>query len=91
MEPSRCCISSIALVLLKTGIVHQLGPNGEKQVSIDYAQMGTAQKLLLFWRKPAVSPQTYCIISAVIERLDSANVGGMGLMSSSQLWTISQL
>ncbi|KAF8956069.1 phosphatase activator [Flammula alnicola] len=40
-----------ALVLLKTGIVHH--PNGEKQVEIDAAQMATAQKLLLFWRKPA--------------------------------------
>lgn len=61
MEPSRCCISSIALVLLKTGIVHQVGPNGEKQVSIDYAQMGTAQKLLLFWRKPAVGVLLSCL------------------------------
>ncbi|KAI0795897.1 hypothetical protein C8Q75DRAFT_872187 [Abortiporus biennis] len=52
MEPMRCCISSIALVLLKTGIVHSTS-NGEKQVTVDYAQMGTAQKLLLFWRKPA--------------------------------------
>lgn len=54
MEPSRCCISSIALVLLKTGIVHH-PPNasGERQVTIDYNQMATAQKLLLFWRKPA--------------------------------------
>ncbi|KAF9486435.1 phosphatase activator [Pholiota conissans] len=51
LEPSRCCISSIALVLLKTGIVHH--PNGEKSVEIDAAQMATAQKLLLFWRKPA--------------------------------------
>ncbi|KAF8807869.1 hypothetical protein BYT27DRAFT_7290817 [Phlegmacium glaucopus] len=51
LEPSRCCISSIALVLLKTGIVHH--PNGEKPVEIDAAQMATAQKLLLFWRKPA--------------------------------------
>ncbi|PPQ78045.1 hypothetical protein CVT25_015590 [Psilocybe cyanescens] len=51
LEPSRCCISSIALVLLKTGIIHH--PNGEKQVEIDGAQMATAQKLLLFWRKPA--------------------------------------
>ena len=50
MEPSRCCISSIALVLLKTGIVHT--ENGE--VTVDQQQMGTAQKLLLFWRKPAV-------------------------------------
>ncbi|KAI5998143.1 hypothetical protein EDD15DRAFT_297961 [Pisolithus albus] len=54
MEPSRCCISSIALVLLKTGIVHHApGPNGERPVTIDYNQMATAQKLLLFWRKPA--------------------------------------
>jgi hypothetical protein len=48
LEPSRCCISSIALVLLKTGIIHSAGP-----VTIDYNQMATAQKLLLFWRKPA--------------------------------------
>ena len=54
MEPSRCCISSIALVLLKTGIVHTTNASGERQVSIDYNQMATAQKLLLFWRKPAV-------------------------------------
>ncbi|KAI0738240.1 phosphatase activator [Daedaleopsis nitida] len=53
MEPSRCCISSIALVLLKTGIVHTTNPSGERQVTIDYNQMATAQKLLLFWRKPA--------------------------------------
>ncbi|KAH8105162.1 hypothetical protein BXZ70DRAFT_919617 [Cristinia sonorae] len=51
LEPSRCCISSIALVLLKTGIQHQ--PGTDRPVSIDYPQMGTAQKLLLFWRKPA--------------------------------------
>jgi hypothetical protein len=53
LEPSRCCISSIALVLLKTGIAHDA--NGERPVEIDSAQMATAQKLLLFWRKPAVS------------------------------------
>jgi len=53
-EPSRCCISSIALVLLKTGIYHRPAASGEKQVTIDYNQMATAQKLLLFWRKPAV-------------------------------------
>jgi len=51
LEPSRCCISSIALVLLKTGIVHNA--DGERPVEIDNAQMATAQKLLLFWRKPA--------------------------------------
>lgn len=53
LEPSRCCISSIALVLLKTGIHHPT-TSSEKQVTIDYNQMTTAQKLLLFWRKPAV-------------------------------------
>lgn len=53
MEPSRCCISSIALVHLKTGINHAINANGEKHVTVDYAQMSTAQKLLLFWRKPA--------------------------------------
>jgi len=51
LEPSRSCISSIALVLLKTGITHTTG--NTKPVEVDYAQMATAQKLLLFWRKPA--------------------------------------
>ncbi|KAJ7454821.1 hypothetical protein FB451DRAFT_1144275 [Mycena latifolia] len=51
LEPSRSCISSIALVLLKTGINHT--PGNTKPVEVDYAQMATAQKLLLFWRKPA--------------------------------------
>lgn len=55
LEPSRCCISSIALVLLKTGITHSTSATGERDVKVDYSQMGTAQKLLLFWRKPAVS------------------------------------
>ncbi|KAG8796176.1 hypothetical protein FRC12_003767 [Ceratobasidium sp. 428] len=50
LEPSRCCISSIALVLLKTGINH---PGDGGAASIDQQQMATAQKLLLFWRKPA--------------------------------------
>jgi len=54
LEPNRCCISSIALVLLKTGIMHHpAGPNGESRAAVDYNQMATAQKLLLFWRKPA--------------------------------------
>lgn len=53
LEPSRCCISSIALVLLKTGINHN-PEDQERPVEIDYHQMSTAQKLLLFWRKPAV-------------------------------------
>ncbi|EJT98175.1 hypothetical protein DACRYDRAFT_24673 [Dacryopinax primogenitus] len=50
VEPGRSCISSIALVLLKTGISH---PPASSHVTIDHAQMATAQKLLLFWRKPA--------------------------------------
>jgi hypothetical protein len=50
LEPSRCCISSIALVLLKTGIIHHT--DGSKP-DVDHPQMATAQKLLLFWRKPA--------------------------------------
>jgi len=54
IEPSRCCISSIALVLLKTGIIHHpASQNGDRPVTVDYNQMATAQKLLLFWRKPA--------------------------------------
>ncbi|KAG8899000.1 hypothetical protein FRB99_007000 [Tulasnella sp. 403] len=54
LEPNRCCISSIALVLLKTGITHA-SPNDPTPtgVTVDNQQMGTAQKLLLFWRKPA--------------------------------------
>ena len=52
LEPSRCCISSVALVLLQTGIKH----HEDKPADIDYQQMITAQKLLLFWRKPAVRP-----------------------------------
>ncbi|OCF35924.1 phosphatase activator [Kwoniella heveanensis CBS 569] len=51
-EPSRNVITSMALVLLKTGIVHPEDPK-EGPPYIDAQQMGTAQKLLLFWRKPA--------------------------------------
>lgn len=65
MEPSRCCISSIALVLLKTGIDHS-----GNQVTVDYSQMATAQKLLLFWRKPAVRPFSTAV-SASCSRLHS--------------------
>ncbi|PWN94838.1 hypothetical protein FA09DRAFT_323253 [Tilletiopsis washingtonensis] len=50
VEPSRCCITSIALVLLKTGISVK-DDGGE--IAIDQQQLATAQKLLLFWRKPA--------------------------------------
>jgi len=55
-EPARNVISSMALVLLKTGIIHP-GAAGSKPGQtvpiIDSQQMSTAQKLLLFWRKPA--------------------------------------
>ena len=54
-EPSRNIISSMALVLLKTGIIHPTSP-GDEPPHIDQQQMATAQKLLLFWRKPAVNP-----------------------------------
>jgi hypothetical protein len=57
LEPNRCCITSIALVLLKTGISVQMTKEGAKdsegEIEIDQAQLSTAQKLLLFWRKPA--------------------------------------
>lgn len=55
-EPNRNVISSMALVLLKTGIIHpgQEGAPADLTVPIiDEKQMSTAQKLLLFWRKPA--------------------------------------
>ena len=56
MEPNRCCVSSITLLLLKIGITHH-PPNagGAEQATVDYNQMATAQKLLLFWRKHVVS------------------------------------
>ncbi|KZS94559.1 hypothetical protein SISNIDRAFT_440090 [Sistotremastrum niveocremeum HHB9708] len=57
LEPHRCSISSIALVLLKTGIQHLDTPSptnpSVNHVLLDSQQMATAQKLLLFWRKPA--------------------------------------
>jgi hypothetical protein len=56
LEPSRCCITSIALVLLKTGVSVQTkegAGEGEGEIEIDQQQLNTAQKLLLFWRKPA--------------------------------------
>ncbi|GAA6039016.1 hypothetical protein JCM8097_000155 [Rhodosporidiobolus ruineniae] len=69
LEPNRCCIASIALVLLKTGIVHPpldqaAAPSSESVaesqmsaddggVQVNTNQLQTAQKLLLFWRKPA--------------------------------------
>jgi hypothetical protein len=65
LEPNRCCIASIALVLLKTGIVHppleHASPSSDSAesdenggVQVNPVQLATAQKLLLFWRKPAV-------------------------------------
>jgi len=54
VEPNRCCLSSIALVQLKTGINHEPSSDATPTgVTVDQAQMTTAQKLLLFWRKPA--------------------------------------
>jgi len=54
VEPNRCCISSIALVHLKTGIAHDSPTEANLSgVIVDQTQMTTAQKLLLFWRKPA--------------------------------------
>ncbi|WWD20850.1 hypothetical protein CI109_105327 [Kwoniella shandongensis] len=52
-EPTRNVISSMALVLLKTGIIHPEKPEDGTLPYIDAPQMSTAQKLLLFWRKPA--------------------------------------
>lgn len=63
LEPRRCCITSLALVLLNTGITHDhppghpfTGPVSPTQMNpqVNAAQLTTAQKLLLFWRKPAV-------------------------------------
>lgn len=77
MEPSRCCISSIALVLLKTGIVHHPpAPSADHPVTIDYNQMATAQKLLLFWRKPAVGLTSRLFLFYSRYRSYSASVGG---------------
>lgn len=61
-EPQRCSISSLALVLLKTGITHEsqggvemTGPPNLARMNpqVNSGQLTTAQKLLLFWRKPA--------------------------------------
>ncbi|CAD7059791.1 unnamed protein product [Tilletia caries] len=73
VEPARCSLTSISLVLLKTGITHSAGAEGTEEddqddnddendrsgaeiladMRIDQTQLSTAQKLLLFWRKPA--------------------------------------
>jgi hypothetical protein len=52
LEPMRTCIISMGLVLLNT-----TGP---------HSHMATAQKLLLFWRKPAVSLFYLCSLSLLI-------------------------
>jgi len=66
----------MALVLLKTGIIHPGDPGAEPDATvpvIDNAQMSTAQKLLLFWRKPAV-----CLLHLWRRKLmSSENAGGM--------------
>ncbi|KNZ55701.1 uncharacterized protein VP01_2607g4 [Puccinia sorghi] len=74
-EPQRCSITSLALVLLKTGITHEsqdgiekTGPTNLARMNpqVNSAQLTTAQKLLLFWRKPAIA---YSLIpSCIIQR-----------------------
>lgn len=86
LEPNRCCITSIALVLLKTGITHHPPPSSATSTASDAGastptgpdasvktppqvnsnQLATAQKLLLFWRKPAVRP-VFSILSRASE------------------------
>ena len=56
--------------------------NNEKPAEIDSNQMATAQKLLLFWRKPAV-----CVFSLIkrgecTDEFCSESVGGMALILS---------
>lgn len=62
LEPRRCSITSLALTLLKTGITHDSpgnakmsGPTNISRMNpqVNSPQLNTAQKLLLFWRKPA--------------------------------------
>jgi hypothetical protein len=58
LEPNRCCITSIALVLLKTGITFPERSSDPEEPApppqVNSTQFATAHKLLLFWRKPAV-------------------------------------
>jgi hypothetical protein len=110
MEPNRCCITSIALVLLKTGIsqpdvsieegtAEQLDPAdaipAPPHVNVNSAQLATAQKLLLFWRKPAVSlasnaiSVSLCIAAEYALRFYSVNAGGMPWKSRRQAWMAS--
>lgn len=84
-EPNRCCISSIALVLLKTGISHPSRTPGEGAalepaapgvpqpgVTVNAAQLATAQKLLLFWRKPA---RKWCVAATRRSEADVSQLG----------------
>jgi len=67
----------MALVLLKTGIIHPGDPGAEPDATvpvIDNAQMSTAQKLLLFWRKPAVRHLSFLTRGKL---MSSENAGGM--------------
>lgn len=70
----------MALVLLKTGIIHPGDPGAQEDATgpvIDNTQMSTAQKLLLFWRKPAVRPVWACYLnSGHACLLDSESAGG---------------
>lgn len=91
LEPNRCCIASIALVLLKTGIVHPpiTVPEGAPKpaVEVNAQQLATAQKLLLFWRKPAVSGARdggRADDADLLPWLHSASAGGT---LPSSLWT----
>ena len=62
----------MALVLLKTGIIHpgeEGSVPGQSIPSIDPIQMSTAQKLLLFWRKPAVSLEWYTCCATLLLKL----------------------
>lgn len=71
----------MALVLLKTGIHHpEPGTTdpatGEAAVpTVDAGQMATAQKLLLFWRKPAVSPRPRCNVGREADEAEEMLVG----------------
>jgi hypothetical protein len=92
-EPQRCSISSLALVLLKTGITHETqggvemtGPPNLARMNpqVNSGQLTTAQKLLLFWRKPAVCVRCFKLFFRSLTRSRdpslssfSVNAGGM--------------
>lgn len=79
LEPNRCCITSIALVLLKTGISFppfedepaqpanaDRDAASQQQPRVNPGQLQTAHKLLLFWRKPAVRIYSVLILSSCV-------------------------